>query len=230
MYRNKSKQILLFICVAVLASIGTAQAGCNDKRSPGMDWSGCKKTNKMLDDSNFSDSHFDNANLSRSSLDGVNFSGASLVKTDLTKVVSANRARFIRADLTKAVGYRANFEHAIVQDSNLTKSEFSRANFKNTELSGIDWSKSELGRIDFSGARLDQVSFEFTNLSRARFSSAHLTNVNLEGAYTYLTRFQGVDLRGTSNLRQFQLDIACGDDSTRLPDGLSQSENWPCTE
>ena len=52
----------------LLLLTGTAQAGCYDDREPGMDWSGCKKTNKILDDSDFTGSRFDNATLARSTL------------------------------------------------------------------------------------------------------------------------------------------------------------------
>ena len=73
----------------------TVRADCDDKSYPGMDWSGCKKMNKMLDNKNFSGSKFDKANLSSSKLDNSNFTGASLVKTDLTRA-SLNQSIFYR--------------------------------------------------------------------------------------------------------------------------------------
>ena len=38
---------------------GQAEAKCSDRRAPGMDWSGCKKINKLLGDSDYSGSRFD---------------------------------------------------------------------------------------------------------------------------------------------------------------------------
>ncbi|MCP4390087.1 MAG: pentapeptide repeat-containing protein [Gammaproteobacteria bacterium] len=196
-------------CAVLLSASQIVEAGCYDKRSPGMDWNGCKKINKMLDE--------------------IDFTGASLVKTDLSRS-SATASHFQNADLTKAVGYRAKFDRVKLLQSTLTKSEFSRASFKNAQIENVDWSKSELGRADFSGAQLKNVSFIFTNLSRVNFSNAELSEVDIKGAYTYLARFQGVDLRGVKNLSQIQLDLACGDADTRLPEGSWMPDTWPCPE
>jgi uncharacterized protein YjbI with pentapeptide repeats len=97
---NKIKRALLIFCLVSLASVNQAYADCNDKRAPGVDWSGCKKTHKMLDDTNFSGSQFDDANLEYSSLDESNFNGASLVKTDLTRT-TATRAQFYKSNLSQ---------------------------------------------------------------------------------------------------------------------------------
>ena len=97
------KQVLLLTCLALLVSANQAYAKCNDKRAPGVDWSGCKKTNKMLDESDFTGSRFDDANLALSNLDESNFKGASLVKADMTRA-TARHSRFEGADLTKSVG------------------------------------------------------------------------------------------------------------------------------
>lgn len=201
--------VLAPVSAILLVSAATVDADCYDKRAPGIDWSGCKKTNKMLDDSDFSDSN--------------------MVKTDMTRS-SATASSFRNADLTKAVGYRANFDRVDLTNTILTKSEFSRASFKNAKIKNVDWSKAELGRIDFSGAKLDNVSFIYTNLSRAEFANAELSGVDFKGAYTYLTHFEGVDLRQVKNLSQMQLDLACGDSETRLLPTFWMPDSWPCSE
>ncbi len=223
------KWLIGLVYVITVMLMNTVEAGCYDKKSPGMDWSGCKKTNKMLDDENFSGSKFVNANLSWSNLDNSNFTDASLVKADLTRA-SFNQSNFSGADLTKAVGYRTSFNGAIFSETRMTKSEFSRASFEGAEISNIDWSRSELGRVNFLNAQLIDVSFEYSNISRAIFNGARLTRVNFSGTYTYLTHFENVDLRMTSELSQAQLEIACGDEKTRLPQGLKRPASWPCLE
>jgi uncharacterized protein YjbI with pentapeptide repeats len=223
------KQVVTMLFLLVWAISNPAVAGCFDKREAGMDWSGCKKTNKMLDDTNFSGSRFDNANLALSNLDESNFKGASLIKTDMTRA-TARRSRFEGADLTKSVGYRAVFDGATLKESNLTKSEYFRASFRDAKITKIDWSKSELGRVDFSAAQLDEVSFHFSNVSRVIFNKAKLKNVDFWGAYTYLTHFENVDLRKVKNLSQLQLDLSCGDQDTRLPEGRWMPDTWPCEE
>ena len=223
---------LLSVCLAsFLAVLWTpaVEAGCYDKRAPGMDWSGCKKTNKMLDDSDFTGSRFDNAILTLSSLDESKFKGASLVKADMTRA-TARDAYFEDADLTKSVGYRAVFDRATLKNSIMTKSEFFRASFRGADISDVDWSKSELGRVDFSAARLDNVSFHFTNLSRVVFADAQLEDVDFYGAYTYLTHFEGVDLSRVKKLSQLQINLSCGNLETRLPEGRWIPDTWPCVD
>ena len=77
---------------------------------------------------------------------------------------------------------------------------------------------------------LKNVSFEFSNVSRVQFAGARLDNVDFKGAYTYRTHFEGVDLSRVVNLGPIQLQLGCGDEKTRLPEGLSAPQEWPCTE
>ena len=224
---SKPSMALLLLLATAVAS--QAWADCSDRRSPGMDWTGCQKINKLLGGSDYSGSRFDDATLTMSKLDDSIFKGASLVKANLTRV-DATGSRFEGADLTKAAGYRAEFDEVSLLRSTLTKSEFFRATFRESEIEDVDWSKSELGRADFAGARLVNVDFSHTNLSRVDFGDAVLSDINFEGAYTYLTRFEGVDLRAARMLTQMQLDQACGDSKTRLPKGLQASASWPCGE
>ena len=86
---------LATIGVMMATVINVADASCSDKRAPGVDWSGCKKSRKMLDEEDFSGARFDGANFSASTMDGSNFSKASLVKADLTRA-SLSKANFER--------------------------------------------------------------------------------------------------------------------------------------
>ena len=57
-------------------------------------------------------------------------------------------------------------------------------------------------------------------LISARFTKADLTNVDFSGANLTDAILDGADLRGARNLSQEQLDSACGDPQTLLPEGL----------
>ena len=103
---------------------------------------------------------------------------------------------------------RATLDGANLKNVSLAKSELSRASFVEADLTGADLSYSDLGRANFAEALLGETSFT--------------------GAYTYLTRFEGVDLSSSTGLTQEQLDIACGDENTSLPQGLAPSAEWPC--
>ncbi|NEK55267.1 pentapeptide repeat-containing protein, partial [Rhizobium leguminosarum] len=47
-------------------------------------------------------------------------------------------------------------------------------------------------------------------------------------AFMFLTHIEGLDLSAATGLEQAQIDLACGDASTKLPVGLSAPTTWPC--
>ena len=59
------------------------------------------------------------------------------------------------------------------------------------------------------------------DLSSADLTAADLRDANLRGAY-----FRGVNLSGALNLTQTQLDEACGNANTKLPEGFTLK---PCS-
>ncbi len=220
---------IALVFIATLTVSSASQAGCYDKREPGMDWSGCKKTSKMLNRQNFTESNFDDTNFSGSNLESSNFTNASMVKTEFTRA-SLDNANLTGADMSKSVGYRASFNNAIFSNTIMTKSEYFRASFQGAKFSHVDISRAEMGRVDFTDAELSNVSFEFTNLARAVFKGSKLVNVNFRGAYTFLTRFDDVDLREVAHISQLHLELACGNDGTQLPGELEMPDHWPCED
>ena len=52
--------------------------------------------------------------------------------------------------------------------------------------------------------------------------------LNFTDAFLFLTRFEGLDLSAATGLQQMQIDLACGDDKTKLPEGLKVPATWPC--
>ncbi len=231
--RNKStfKSLsLMAITLLILATITQlAHASCTDRGGPGVDWSGCKKSYKMLNQQDFTNARFDEADLSSGRLDNSNFTDGSLIKADLSRS-NAKNSLFLRTNMTKSMGYHTDFSASRFIDAIMVKSEFSRTNFENAIFQQVDWSRAEIGRAEFNGAKLDGVKFEHSNLSRARFTGATLNQVNFIGAYTFYTQFQGVDLINTQNIDQAQINIACGDNDTVLPFGLKRPSTWPCSD
>ena len=80
-----------------------------------------------------------------------------------------------------------------------------------TDLTGID-----LHDANLKGALLTKTNLTGADLRDARLDGASLSDANLTGA-----NLTGADLRGTKNLTQMQLDQACGDAHTKLPEGLT---------
>ncbi len=50
----------------------------------------------------------------------------------------------------------------------------------------------------------------------------------MKGPRMFRTRLEGVDLTRAVGLTTAQLEIACGDSRTRLPEGVNAPKTWPC--
>jgi hypothetical protein len=68
--------------------------------------------------------------------------------------------------------------------------------------------------------RFDRASFRGADLDRAMLTGATFDRADFRGASLDGAILAGANLAGARNLRQSQLDEACGDDATRLPAGL----------
>lgn len=114
-------------------------------------------------------------------------------------------------------------------NAKFNSAEMQRADFENAKLDNADFSKAELGRADFNGAVLTGTKFTKANLSRASFEGAKFTgSIDFSDSFLLLAHIEGLDLSAATGLEQKQIDIACGDDKTKLPQGLTKPATWPC--
>ncbi len=169
------------------------------------------------------------ADLSFSDLRNSDLTGANLEKATLTRASlagsKADGAKFQRIE-----GYRTLFNEISATGSSFASAELQRADFSGAKLDGANFEKAELGRVVFTGASIGGVKFTFANLARARLSGATFDKpLDLGGAFLFLARLDGLDLSAATGLQQAQIDQACGDDKTKLPEGLKVPEGWPCT-
>jgi uncharacterized protein YjbI with pentapeptide repeats len=105
-------------------------------------------------------------------------------------------------------------------------SNFDRARFVNTRIKQMEADGVRLRRADFSyaevpngrfiGAVLEDARFRQVSAPNAVFTAAMVKNADFTGA-----RLQGADLTEAIGLTQAQLNAACGDDATRLPEGMT---------
>lgn len=203
-------------------------ADCGNVAGPGLDWSGCSKSNIMLQNSdlkgaNLFGAHFDSTDLSDTNLTSANLEKATLVRA-WVKNVHADGANFKRIE-----AYRSDFSNVSANGASFANAELQRAVFRGAQLVNADFQKAELGRADFSKANLTGVNFSFANLSRAGLSGAVMQGpVSFSGAFMYLTRIEGLDLSNATGLQQAQLNLACGDKDTKLPSFLKAPTGWPC--
>ena len=138
-------------------------------------------------------------------------------------------ARAEKANFARVEAYRSSFVNIVATGASFASAELQRADFSGAHLTGANFEKAELSRAHFKGAVLTGTRFSLANLSRA-----DLTGTKFEGplvfdqAFLYLTRIEGLDLSAATGLEQAQVDLACGDDKTRLPAGLTTPSSWPC--
>lgn len=204
-----------------------AIAGCSDYPGPGIDWTSCRKRNLILSGNDFSNATLAKANFGGSDMRDSNFTEADLSKALMPRT-NISRSDLTRANLTKIEASRSNFSNTKLSGADLSKAEMFRSNFAKAQLMTADLTKAELGRANFQGADLSDAMISFTNLARANFVGATMAGADLQASWTYLTVFNGVDLSGVKNISQEQINLSCGDDKTKLPEGMTRPTTWPC--
>ncbi len=85
------------------------------------------------------------------------------------------------------------------------------ANLQRANLYGANLQRANLRDADLQGAKLQKAKLLGANLSGANLSGANLSGANLSGA----------KLTEAEHLTQQQLDEACGDEETKLSEGLT---------
>jgi uncharacterized protein YjbI with pentapeptide repeats len=100
-----------------------------------------------------------------------------------------------------ALGY-GNLQHANLQHANLQHANLQHANLQHANLQEAD---------------LSEANFQGADLSEANFQGADLSEAN----------FQGADLSEATGLTQDQINTACLDADTRLPEGLRRPPPCP---
>ena len=140
-----------------------------------------------------------------------------------------NGSTLPNTDFEKAIVYRVNFTESDLTNANFEKAEMLRVNFTGANLYKADFAKAEAGRTIFDGATLVDNDFSYAALARADFRNAKISGtLNFTGSYLYQARFEGVDLSNAIGLKQWQIDMICGDESTKFPEGVTRPEKMEC--
>jgi len=119
------------------------------------------------------------------------------------------------ARLTDSVFNGSDFSQAVLTRADASGSEFAGANFTDADLRRTKLIGAVCPRAVFERATMVNADARGADFRRAIFSAANVTRMNIEGA-----DISGADLSTAAGLTQRQLDTACGDRRTRLPDGL----------
>jgi uncharacterized protein YjbI with pentapeptide repeats len=135
------------------------------------------------------------------------------------------------------------------QQANFCKAEVSSGKFQNADLRFAVFQMAMLTGANFTGAQLNEAQFQGANLSGSNFNHAQLTEANMDGVMLHLAtfnktrfgenisfrdamlfnaQFKNVDLTKSEGLTQSQINMACLDPHTTLPNGLNLPR--PCSE
>jgi hypothetical protein len=115
----------------------------------------------------------------------------------------------------------ANLRDAFLSNANLSGAYLGIANLRNANLSDANLSGTYLGIAILRDANLTGANLTGANLTGANLSGANLSDAYLSGA-----NLSDANLSGAENLTQTQLDEACGNPNTKLPEGLTLK---PCS-
>jgi uncharacterized protein YjbI with pentapeptide repeats len=179
---------------------------------PGANLSGANLRGADLHEADLNSAYLSGASLSGANLLGANLAGANLTGAKLSRVdltgADLTGANLGLADLTGAYASGVNLSGANLGGTNLTGADLSGANLRGTKLIGANLSGAYPVGADLTGATL---------------RGADLTGATLRGA-----TLRGATLRGAKNLIQTQLNEACGNNETELPEGLDLTLLKPC--
>jgi uncharacterized protein YjbI with pentapeptide repeats len=180
-----------------------------------------------LSRANLRDADLSGADLNSAYLSGANLSFANLIGATLTgaNLTSANLSR---VDLTGADLTGANLGLADLNGAYLSGVNLSGANVRGVNLRSADLSGANLRGADLRGANLTGAYPIGADLTGANLRGADLTGTNLRGATLSGATLSGATLSGAKNLIQTQLNEACGNSETELPEGLDLTLLKPC--
>jgi hypothetical protein len=145
----------------------------------------------------------------------ANLSGHWLVGEDL------RGANLSFANLSGANLFGANLSGADLSDANLSGADLSNAKLLRATLTDANLLTGNLSGADLSVAKLSGANLFFANLSNAELLFAKLSGAKLSFAKLSGADLGGADLSDAKNLTQEQLDQACGNADTKLPEGLT---------
>jgi uncharacterized protein YjbI with pentapeptide repeats len=88
--------------------------------------------------------------------------------------------------------------------------------------------KAEFGRAILAEADFTDGQMHAAYLARADLRGAIFSGADISDADFYRADLRGADLSQALQLEQEQLNATCGDETTKLPAGLTPPPEWPC--
>jgi len=104
---------------------------------------------------------------------------------------------------------------------NLSGADLTNTCVKEHDLHGAHFDGANATLMCMSYANFSGATFRGTDLSGANLAFADLDGADVTGATMTITSIKGTDLTKVKGLTQTQLDAACGDTHTTVPQGLA---------
>jgi len=136
-------------------------------------------------------------------------------KVELKKILEEHR-KWVESEGKE--GEKAKLGKSRLQNANLSSVNLQKASLRYANLQKANLFRANLQEANLFGANLQKANLGYANLQKANLFGASLQKANLFGA----------NLDGATNLTQGQLDQACVDEATKLPEGLKRPK--PCPE
>jgi Pentapeptide repeats (8 copies) len=122
--------------------------------------------------------------------------------------------------------FQANLSGQSLLGEDLSEANLRLANLREANLTGTNLRNAYLIEATLSGANLSHANLTDAKLIGANLSGARLIDANLSRANLGYSNLRGAELRGADlslaeDLTQTHLDEACGNNYTKLPEGLT---------
>ena len=117
--------------------------------------------------------------------------------------------------------FQAEFQNTELKGKNFAKARLRQADMSASIMNHTSFAGGDLRDVNAYGAVFSSANFAHADLTNATFVGTYLEGANLAGARLTGANFSGAEMDRARGLTQHQLDAACGDDSTKLPRGLS---------
>jgi len=136
-----------------------------------------------------------------------------VVREAVLAFVEIERGRDVVPDLSSV-----NLLEADLMDADLSGVNFFGADLRLARFRAVSLSGANLYSVDLRGALFFGANLRGTDLSETKLSRTELLWVDLSGA----------NLARAHNLTPQQRALTCGDETTKLPEGLDMPDTWPC--
>jgi len=209
---SKETKVLLSVSAPIVALFLILGLG---PLSRSFDLERANLSDHWLQGENLMHAYLMNANLTRAHLSGARLRGAPMARAKLTG-----------ADLILTELIRADLREANLTDTDLRGADLRGADLRGANLSGANLIPIYLSGAHPRGADLRGADLRGANLNNTNLSGADLRGADLRGANLNNTSLSGADLSGAdlSDAHQFMprnLNEACGNENTKLPEGYT---------